>query len=390
MITNRNDVKLFVYSYDVLSQEYVIKSCIEKPIYVSYKRIYDEIDSAKIVAEATEQNAQVLKKGNIIWIESKVCMMIDSIALSSDEKKITVVGSLCDGVLSKRILPTEISFENSALSYVFGAIFQASQGFPAFTFATQNLSNLYYTGTITPGVLLDIVQDLCKKFSLGFTVEKQLASYNELELSLIVYKGQDESEHIIMSRDFGTLSEIEYTENSNSEINFVKVFGDNDLYAEVSVPNTNDSTRVESVLDCRNIKQGEMSDNDYLQVLTNKGQEYLNEHTNLKTYSGDYVENSFIAYEDFNVGDIVKVSDKELDIDDTQRVVLIQIQYDINGRYIDLQLGDIPKSTTRVISTLSKKVEKIETTPEPESGGGGGGTTINITYAILVQAEDVI
>ena len=371
MITDSSSLKLILYKY-ADNDRYEIESCLEKPIYIEYCPRYSELDSAKIVLVASNNNAQSIQEGTVIWIESDICMAVETIKINS-ENTLTVIGSLCDSFLSKRYLYDELTFEDATPYEVFNEIFQHISEIPGLNFTTQINSEKTYTGTISPGNFLDIIQDLCKKLELGFKVRRNDSySTQEFSLTMTIYSGEDKSEEVIMSKSFGALKTFEYTIDYKDEINCVKVIGENDISVEVKNGTFPDYKKVEGYLNCTSVSQDDLTDEEYQELLTEKGQEYLQEHLTHETYSGDYTKTSFELDTDFSIGDTVKVKDIEKAIDTNQKVIGYLKQIDASGTYEQLYFGEALKTLPRVISTITKKIEKVEQKSEPKVKPGVG------------------
>ena len=357
MIQN-NFLKLIVFEYNSEREVYDVKVALEKPIYIEYSRKYSEKDSSKLVFVLSSQNSEFLKKGNIIWIEDDICMCIESIKFTS-ENTISVWGSLCDSLLSRRVVFEDLTFEDTPIEDVFDELFQSIDEFPGVTLARRNLpEDANYTGTISAGNFLDIVINLCKKFELGFHMYKTSSTLDDLEFTFEVYYGQDKSENVIMSQRFNSISDFEYTLTSDDEINFVRVVGDSDLYADVELPSLNEFEKHEAII-TSNEERGEKTDEEYQAELVKEGQKYLSEHMERETFSGTYTGEAFVFDQDFTIGDIVAIQDTERSFDTTRRVSEYRKQIDSSGIYQHITFGDFQKTIKDVINSISTKTTKV-------------------------------
>lgn len=365
MIQN-NTLQLIVFQYDSTLEEYQVAVALEKPIYIEYSDKYSEEGSAKLVFVLSAQNSQYLKEGNIIWIETNVCMNIRTSKITS-ENTITVWGSLCDALPKSRAIFEEITFEDDYLSDVFYELFNSIDPIPGVTMSTFGLPmDVTYTGTIQIGNFLDTIISLCKKFDLGFKARKASSGLEPLEINFVVFSGTDKSESVIISKEYNSVSDFEYSLDLNDQINFVKVIGENNISVDVQTPDA-ESYQIQAVLKS-STSQGSMTEQEYENVLTEEGQKYLSEHTEKETYSGTYTGNSFVYNTDFSMGDKVKIEDTERNFNTTKRVTEYRKQMDSSGVYETLYFGDFQKTIQNVISSISKKVENVK--PAVPSGGG--------------------
>lgn len=387
MIQN-NTFQLIVFQYNPTLGEYQVAVALEKPIYVEYSDKYSEESSAKLVFVLSEQNSQYLKEGNIIWIESDICMNITASKITS-ENTLTVWGQLCDSLPGTRAIFEEITFEDEYLSNVFYELFNAIDPIPGVVMSTFRLPiDVTYTGTIQIGNFLDTVVSLCKKFDLGFKARKTSSGLEPLEINFVVFSGTDKSESVIISKEYNTVSDFEYSLDLSDRINFVKVIGENNISVDVQTQDA-ESYQIQAVLKS-STSQGTMTEQEYEDVLTEEGQKYLSEHTEKETYSGSYVGNSFVYNTDFSMGDKVKIEDTERSFNTSKRVTEYRKQIDSSGVYETLYFGDFQKTIQNVISSISKKVENVK--PTVSSGGStvtlGAGLEYDQQGRIKVKLGD--
>lgn len=367
----RNDF-LVLAIYD--NSDYTLISYIEKPTYVEYLPTYNEGGKFKIVAQITEQNSQCIKKGYFVHIESNVIGVIDYINLSSNNT-ITLGGTLGDKLLSQRYIFESSDISNTSPSDAIEEVYDDLTAIPSMTFVDYT----QYSGDpinvlVEPKDFLSFVQDLCQKYEVGYRIV--IETINPLTLNFELYKGQDKSDSVIMSKNFESISDFECTSSSEDQVNYVKVLGQNDIEVEVTTTPTPTGTDLcEYLLDCSGIEQGSMTEAEYRALLTEKGQEVINKHKVKTTYSGSYTGLTFRYGTDYSLGDIVSARDFHLDIDTQQRITGYVKQFDSSGIYLSLKFGEKQNTISAISHDLIKRVEAIEhkedSTPEPSGGGVG-------------------
>lgn len=379
MIVDSN-LELAVFSNSTFLKE----AYIESAIYVEYTVQYKGGSSFKIVCERSYTNAAMLKKGKIIWIEDDICGLIHYVKVNS-ESTIECGGTLCDKLLTQRIILEAFDVEGYAIEALLSRTLQAQiEPLPNFSYTFSNLPSASITGTISPQPLNELVEDLIKAYDFGYKIRKVPTYNNQLQLLITFYAGTDKSSQVVMSKEFESISDFEYTESNQDEITFVRVMGAEDISIDVSTGATGYS-RKDAYLDCTNIPKGDKTLAEYTAILTEKGQKYIQEHRSRDTYSGNFTGLTFRYGVDYNVGDIVSVRDKETGVSTEQVVTEFRKQFDSSGKYAQLSFGEVPKSVPIAISSLAKKVEKLENTPVDSMPETGNGLTIDEMGKLILK-----
>ena len=366
MILN-NDLVLAVYDGD----SFQLSCYIERPIFIEYLPSYDSGGTFKIVAQVTDQNTQCIKKNSLIHIESNVVGVVSYIKLSS-ELTMTIEGSLGDSLLSQRWLFELLSVTNSSPGQIIQSVYNELTTIPYLSFVDYSS----YTGDpidmdIEPVNFLEFLQEICQKYELGYRIV--VNTTNPLTLNFEIYQGTDKSNTVIMSQNYESIADFDYTLSSQSLVNYVKVIGQNNI--EVAVTSDPAPTGVnlcEYYLDCTGIDQGSMTEAEYRKVLSDKGQEIIDKHKVKETYSGNYTNLTFIYGTDYSLGDIITAQDSRFDINTPQRVIEAIKQFDSSGIYLQLKFGEVQNNISSVTKDLVKRVEKMENRENLPSGGSSG------------------
>lgn len=370
MIENSN-LKLYVYESEGITYE--IKSVIERPIYVEYNLSCNSGTSFKITAQRTQQNAQFIAKGDVIWIELDIIGVITYIKDNPDGT-ISIGGTLGETLLAQRAIFDPIEVESKSAGTVITEVYQTLTPILGLSISADT-SGDSISMSVERGNFLEFVNKTCQNNGLNYTIRKSSASStaSQMELVFNVFRGVDKTDSVIISRNFGVIQDFEYTVNTADEINFVRVIGENDISVNVFTEEGASSTKVkEYVLDCTGVKQDDLSQEDYEAILRLKGQEVINEHQRKETFSGSYTGQTYVFHQDFDLGDKVSVVDTERVISTAQQVTGFSRQFDTSGVYSKLTFGQIQNTLPTMLTKLVKKTEALEDTVYNKDSSGEG------------------
>ena len=168
-----------------------------------------------------------------------------------------------------------------------------------------------YTGTS----LGKAITEICRSKHYGYDI---LLDIENKKFSFVVYKGTDRSHNqihnpqVTFSDDYENLLSSSYLYNTTAYKNVVKVAGEGEGKARksASIGSAVGFDRVEAYVDARDISsnEGEIIDEDYEQLLIERGNEKIAEFHNEEKIDGEIEPNyNFILNEDYFLGDIVEV-----------------------------------------------------------------------------------
>lgn len=172
-----------------------------------------------------------------------------------------------------------------------------------------------YTGT----VLLEALEKLSAAHGYGFTVKMQggvlvADFYKGVDRST----GQSENTPVIFSEFYDTLITSAYTKDKTLLKNVALVAGEGEGSARKRATVTRDSTvtglsRREMYIDARDVSsnEGEITDAEYLEQLTQRGISDLSEATEIESFEGVIQSQQQYTFGvDYNLGDLVTVVNK--------------------------------------------------------------------------------
>lgn len=178
-----------------------------------------------------------------------------------------------------------------------------------------------------------------------------------------VYRGEDLSDKVLFSVDFDNLSNQRYIDSLDNYKNVAYVLGqgssdkDDDETRDKVVINNEEYSgwdRREVYIDARDInkdtKKGKDDEGNEIDIpiyngteavklLTARGKERLIEHLPVESFESGIVENNYKYKEDFNLGSIVSIRNKNWGVELTQRITKIVEEHNIYGSTIEVSFG---------------------------------------------------
>lgn len=217
------------------------------------------------------------------------------------------------------------------------------------------------TMQMTGDNLLDKIYELCKEDRLSIHLKYD---FDNNQMVFEVWQGldrrdtQDKHTWAIFSRNFENILEDEYSTDETQYCNFAYVEGE----VEESVGTNEDGTtntvkrrvgvivnrmnqgeeRKELYVDARDLQKDEdTTDEEYLEMLKERGNEKLNECNKVETanFSIDPLAN--LRYKiDFNLGDNVIYKNEELEFNIENRIVGVSEAYENGDKTLDISFGE--------------------------------------------------
>lgn len=210
----------------------------------------------------------------------------------------------------------------------------AAGGFPATIQCQVSLKNL-----------LTVLQAMAKAGGLGFRV---YAAPEEQTLYFEVYEGVDRTEgqednaRVTFSDVYFNIDKPHYTENEANYKNYAIVCGAGEGMNRtiVEVDRTNGEDRRELLVDARDLSQGEQTAAQYAAVLTQRGNDKLDEHNRIQSFEAGIKSSSQFRYTvDWNLGDIVTGKQTEWGVAMDQRVTEVEEVYENDAITVTPTLG---------------------------------------------------
>ena len=192
--------------------------------------------------------------------------------------------------------------------------------------------------------LYEAIYSLCDMYSLGFKV--YLNSLNEMVFRLVIGEdrsySQDINPYVVFSPKFNNLLNSNYLESYKNLKTFALVCGEGEGVARRNTTVADaggagsDLFRREVFIDARDLSSnnGEIIEDDYLALLTQRGKEKLAEYTASISFEGEInFEIAFKINEDYYLGDIIQIRN-EYGLESNARIIEIVYSYSLTGKQV--------------------------------------------------------
>ncbi len=324
---------------------------VENFSYLSWHRNYSSCGSFEL--KVSPENIELFQIGNIITKTGDTeAAVIEYIALESVEKELlTVKGRFLTSLLSRHIVWNTVNL-NGDLGQCIKQLIEENCINPAdsirkiqrLTFAETSLSVLI-NKQVSHNNLLEVIVALCTESSIG--VKADLIG---TVATISLYKGRELP--IVFSREYENLLSQNYTDSILNYANVAKVGGEGEGSARIFVIVGDDDgvNRREIFVDAKDLRSEEYSNQqEYLSALENRGEEKLFELRRRQSFEAVVNPHSNLTYKtDFDLGDVVTIRSKLLNIDLRLRITEITETYDQSGLNLDIVFGDpLPTLTDR-------------------------------------------
>ena len=293
------------------------------------------------------------KQDYYIWTsESEHLMIIDEVIITSDVESgnhFTIRGESLEAILGRRIIWQQTilsgSFQDGIQQLLNDNIINPTD-------PDRRMDNFIFEPSVDPAItsltlaaqftgrnLYDVVKQLCDERGLGFKIV--LNDNDQFVFSL--YCGVDRSyaqennPYVIFAPYFENIINSNYLETNRVLKTVALVAGEGEGIDRrtTTVGGGNGLARRELYVDARDIQSrtddGTLDDPSYYALLTQRGNERLNELRFVKTFEGDVDTTSMFVYgRDFFMGDIVQLAN-EWGIEASARIMEVIISHDRSG-----------------------------------------------------------
>jgi len=340
-----------------------LEGIVESFEYLRWTRRYSQCGSFEIKAIATQENADLLKEGNIIWKnDDEEAGIIEHLELSQTEQEfITASGRFATSLLARRIVwQTEIlSGDLSACveQLINNNLINPSDTARKITdisFSSPNLSVPIST-QVSYRNLMDVVTDLCGVSDVGI---KTMFTPASGVFTVTLYMGTESQ--AVFSKGYENLIEQIYTISAADYANTALVGGEGEGADRTFVAITSGSgeTRHEIFVDAKDLR-GDDFGADYIDTLIFRGQSKLSEQAIRYSFDTSVNPHGNLTYKtDFDLGQTVKVISKEWGISMTTRITEVEETYDADGQSISVVFG---KAELTIAQKIRSDISEVKT-----------------------------
>lgn len=319
--------------------------------------------SFEVWAPINDENSSYFKKGQILWDNEKSAAIIECVKSIVDEdgtKSFDVKGRTLERFLMDRIIWGTLTYTNKKASTIMYDIVDKqcinptdpNRKIPWLINAEDTEIGLTVDSyQKTGGYVYDALSSLSTDSDIGFSV------YPDRTLMRLVFEvqggtdrtieNQDGNNPVVFETDLQDILSSTYYTNGEDARTVAFVQGEDTGTARKSVV-VGESTGVgfnrrELYIDARDVQSevydesGQpvvISDSEYLQMLTQRGNEKLSEYYVVETFEAQIRQFGDVQYEydeDFFLGDKVTVIDGELGVQVSARI--LEVEEDISDRY---------------------------------------------------------
>lgn len=320
---------------------------------------YNGYAQFELWAPITPDNAALLKKKNIIWCGGENAAVIEIVKATVDdkgEKIYDIKGRTLEKYLTERMINGTYSGSGHASTLMYDMVDKnaihpsnANRKIPYLVNAVdKQVGNEISQYQKTGGALYDALYQMASESDIGFSV---LFDPRNKRLVFEVRKGADRTQDndegngpVVFSTELEDILSSEYYGNIQDEKNVALVQGEDKGEARKSVlvgkVDAYGFDRKELYVDARDL-QSEVFNADgtstpltpaqYLEVLTQRGNEKLSECEIIETFEAQIRQFGDIQYEfgvDYVKGDKVTVIDEQLGVIVSARITNVEEQYD--------------------------------------------------------------
>lgn len=330
---------------------------------------YSGYSQFQLTAPITEENKEYFKKGRILWkVGSNTAAVIEIInsSVKDDGSKIfEIKGRTLECLLEKRIVWSTYQANNLEISKIIEDLVKLNCVNPSDSDRKiPRMSIDFYTSDEeeekkatyqkTGGTVYDAISDLVQEADMGFEIQ----FIPDLEVLMFrLYKGKDRSvnqkdvDAIVFSDDTDDILTSSYETNSTDYKNVAWVAGEGEgssrKYIEIvnSILDEDGKrvlptglTRDEMFVDARDLQstytdddgqEKTLTDSEYLQILSQRGNERLSENSVIENFECDLrVQGTQFEFDkDYFLGDIVTFVDTNLGVTIDARITAVEDDY---------------------------------------------------------------
>lgn len=344
-----------------------------------WDRYWAESGEFKIWAPITDENAEFLVEENLVWPDDQLLVgVIETVNKYTDDETGLPLMEISGRFVESSYLSRRIIWGNALITDTPANIIQrivrgnaiaatdtnrklgdAVWGTMTISSSVPSQSNITYCNSY--GNLWEEVKKLCLKY--GMNVEFRY--YNNGTLITIfgvISGGYNRTSSVNLSTDLGFLTDSSYLWDSTDYCNTALVAGEGEGADRTTVsiiPSTAiQRARRELYVDARDLQkdsastQDPMTDEEYAQALTERGQKKLLDYPLYESYECSLQltgEEGYVFGTDYNLGDLVTLTDNVLKVQVQARVKEHHISEDKEGRVDTLVFGlAVPTITSLV------------------------------------------
>lgn len=408
----------------ILNKNFAVIDILRKYTFSQYTNKFRDVGTFQIQVQIADDNMFLLTKEPLFVLFDDIVPIagkINSIEKDSDsefEKTFVIKGTLMEYVLKKRVIDGTLVYTN-VISYEFvkSIIDNISNKDDTARYLNNETTyedeqrlnevcSIIVDKQITGGYAWDAIQPVLDQDKLGIKIVPNVISkkdVNGVETNIdkwrfIISSGTDRTKFnaygndpVVFSQSLSNIERTSYAYDTEKYAGIAYIAGEGEganrkwynMYASEEAENEIGWNRSELWVDARDIQseteEGTLTDEEYTQLITNRGNEKFAENTKTEKYTSTIMQNDkrYKYGEQYFLGDFVTIVDDELGIEvnvqitgvtksvqGNQEIVDIEYTYGAFKQTEDVQkeLRDIKQKLEEAntnIAYLLKKVEQV-------------------------------
>lgn len=295
-----------------------------------WRRKYFEAGEFELHLTASKYNITLFNKDNIILREqSKEAGLVTGIEIIEKEEtaEIVITGRFLSYLLYRRIVKKRINFTGTVTDGMRKLLHEMTP-FSILEIEETDIESEKIIFQCTYKNVYNYENKLALASNIGFRIVPDIKNKRILFQN---YIGKDrtveqkENSFYVFSEEYSNIEKADYLINSNSLCNYVLVggSGEGDSRVLVEINNTNglhDFDIVEKFVDAKSESQDNLTQSEYIEVLKEKGNEYIQAITksiSYDVYAEDYKKK-------WDLGDIVTVKKESWNISENFRITEVE------------------------------------------------------------------
>lgn len=329
---------------------------IENHTSLLWNRKYNQPGSFELHIPATPYNIQLAQRGNLVTYRGAVeagIIQDRKIHQSKGSYEIVLKGNFLEAYMGFRLIKSTYTIRNGYVETAMREILSQAEPIPLVELGEVQGFEDKITFQATYKNLLDYEERLSKYGNIGFRFKPD---FTLKKIVFDLYRGIDRSlsqsdrGRVIFSDSYNNLQNAEYSDNDQLLKTVCYVGGQGEgserVYVTVGDDTTTGLERREIFLSASDIMPDEMTEEEYLAALEQRGQDKLNESVISETF--ECVTESYGNFEykrDYDLGDIITVKKDDWGIVKDLRITEITEIYEHEKMMIEPTLGEtLPSS----------------------------------------------
>lgn len=333
----------------VYDRNFCRKGTIENHTSLQWHRKYYECGTFELHTPVTDKNLRLLQPGNIITAgDKKEAAVIRGDQTEEESSLVSEIvrnGYFLPVYLGDRLTGPLFNYSGTVEDAMRYMINQA-EDIPLLQIADGTGDRTHIEFQATYKNMLTYMGKLARYAGIGFRI---VPDFRRRTMTFETYRGTDRTQaqeknpRVIFSESYQNLNQVKHNYSDENYITKVIVGGTGEGADRtyITVGGGSGFGLREAFLDAKDINRDELTDEQYLAALYNRGEDFLIEHNIYENFEAEVeADVSFVYGKDYDLGDIVTVKKKNWGKHKNLRITEICEVYEYGGMYVVPTLGD--------------------------------------------------